>query len=540
MDDLQTILTTDLTKLNDEQALQRIGDLIDLAARLGDENGLNVALSWCNAVHARSLDDTDRALLLYFEANAWSGMSGIREQQGSHSVQWLGPASECWEKEIVNLRRASNTPGFPKLASIQRCQILTNLGNRLSSLGRFSEAVECFDEALEIDARFGMALGNRGITLSHMLNALPHLPHEPGCCSTAAFHQAARRSLKEACLLPLEDGAAECFQFYAAHLDAVSHAPKDPFDPTKGNLGLGKAEQAYRRWSLSHRLFLNPLNDLGAISAGAADTLHLSPVTVQIGASPYFEGFFNQLKQEFVSARYLFYEGMTDRQPHFSDSGVTLYDTLDYPVYGLAGEKVKLALRSVYSLFDKLAFFLNYYLELGIPARQVSFRGFWYQSQKPDKGLKREIETRENWPLRGLFWMAKDLYDATPGFRDAMEPEAREIDITRNHAEHKYLKVHDDLWPEMSAGAEAAGKMPDDAAFSIGYGMLNQRTLRVMKLARSALVYLAYAVRVEEERKQHARGSDDRILTLPIRWMNDADKPGMEARLDQPNTESRA
>ncbi len=204
-------------------------------------------------------------------------------------------------------------------------------------------------------------------------------------------------------------------------------------------------------------------------------------MTVQIGTSPYFEGFFNQLKQEFVSARYLLYEGMTDRQPHFSDRGVTLYDTLDYPVYGLAGEKVKFALRSVYSLFDKLAFFLNYYLELGIPARQVSFRGFWYQSQKPNKGLKPEIESRENWPLRGLFWMAKDLYDATPGFRDAMEPEAREIDITRNHAEHKYLKVHDDLWPEMSAAAEAAGKMPADAAFSIGCGMLKQRTLRLMK-----------------------------------------------------------
>ena len=540
MDDLQTILTTDLTNLGDDQAVQRIGDLIDLAATLGDENGLKVAVSWCDAVQARSLDDLHRALLFYFEANAWSGLSGLRGQQPSHAVQWFGPAAECWEKEIVSLRRACNTMGFPKLASIQRCQILTNLGNRLSSLGRFSEAVECFDRALEINACFGMALGNRGITLTHMLSALPHLPHAPGCCSTTAFHQTARRSLKGACSLPLEYGAAECFQFYAAHLEAVSQPPEDPFDATKGNLGLGKAEQAYRRWSLSHRLFLNPLNDLGAIPAAAADTLHLPPVTVQIGASPYFEGFFNQLKQEFVSARYLLYEGVTDRQPHFSDTGVTLYDTLDHPVYGLAGEKVKFALRSVYSLFDKLAFFLNYYLELGIPARQVSFRGFWYQSQKPDKGLKPEIESRENWPLRGLFWMAKDLYDATPGFRDAMEPEAQEIDITRNHAEHKYLKVHDDLWPELSATANAAGILPADAAFSIGCGMLVQRTLRLMKLARSALMYLAYAVHVEEGRKQHERGPDDKILTLPIRWMNDADKAGMEARLDQPNTESTA
>ena len=300
---------------------------------------------------------------------------------------------------------------------------------------------------------------------------------------------------------------------------------------------MGEAEQAYRRWSLSHRLFLNPLNDLGAIAAAAADTLHLPPVTVEIGTSPYLEGFFNQLKQEFVSARYLLFEGMTDRQQHFSDSGVTLYDTLENPVYGLAGEKVKFALRSVYSLFDKLAFFLDVYLKLGIPSKQVNFRSFWYQSQKPDKGTKPNIESRENWPLRGLFWLSKDLYDSTPGFRDAMEPEAREIDITRNHAEHKYLKVHDDLWPALSAAAEP---VPAETALSIGCGMLGQRTLRLAKLTRSALLYLAYAVHVEEWRKDQERSPDDKILTLPIRWMNDAEKVGMEARLHQPNTDSTA
>lgn len=527
MDDLQAILTTDLATLGNEQAIQRIGDLIDLAEILGDENALNVALSWCDSVRARSLDDPLPALLFYYEANVWYHLSHQRPRRTSHAVQWSGPESECWEKEIVNLRRARNSPGFPKLASIHRCQILTNLGNRLSSLGRFSEAVECFDGALKIDTRFGMALGNRGVTLFHMLGALPHLPHGQDCCPTTAFQQAARQSLKKACTLRLEDGAAEDFQSYAAYLDEASQALKHLFDPAKGDLGLGNAEQEYRRWSLSNRLFLNPLNDLGAIPAAAVDALHLPPVTVEIGAAPYFEGFFNQLKQEFVSARYLFYEGVTDRELHFSDKGVTLYDTLDNPVYGLAGERVKFALRSFYSLFDKMAFFLNSYLALGIPAKQVNFRGFWYEAQKPDKGLKPKIESSENWPLRGLFWLAKDLYDATPGLRDAMEPEAREIDTTRNHAEHKYLKVHGDLCTGRSATAKPAGIMPADLAFSIGRGLLEERTLRLMKLARSALMYLAYAVHAEEGRKRRERNPGDKILTLPIRWMNDAEKAGM-------------
>lgn len=541
MDDLQTLLASDLAALDNDRAVNRIGDLIDLATDLGDENGAAVAVSWCGSVQARPLDDEQRALLHYFEANAWSTLGALRGLQASQVVQWSGPAADCWEKEIISLRRASISPGFPTLHPLQRCQVLTNLGNRLSSLGRFSEAVECFDGALAIDSRFGMALGNRGMTLSHMLGTMPHLPHAPGCCATTAFHQAAQSSLKAACKLPVTSEALQYFKHYAAHLDRAGHKPKDPFDPAQGNLGLGKAEQDYRQWALVHRLFLNPLNDLGPITAAAADTLHLPPVTVAIGASSFFEGFFNQLKQEFVSARYLLYEGVSDRQPHFSDSGVTLYDTLDYPVYGLAGEKVKLALRSVYSLFDKLAFFLNYYLELGIPAKQVSFRGFWYQSpQKPDKGLKDDIERRENWPLRGLFWVAKDLYDPRPEYREAMEPEAREIDTTRNHAEHKYLRVHDDLWPELTAMANGPSSMPGDASLSIGCEMLTQRTLRVTKLARSALMYLAFAVHAEEGRKQSERGPDEKILSLPISWLEEADKRGMKAKLDQPNTDSTA
>lgn len=45
---------------------------------------------------------------------------------------------------------------------------------------------------------------------------------------------------------------------------------------------------------------------------------------------------------------------------------------------------------------------------------------------------------------------------------------------------------------------------------------------------------------VEEAEKQSKRGSDEKILSLPIRWMEETDKPGMKARLDQPKTDSTA
>jgi hypothetical protein len=57
-----------------------------------------------------------------------------------------------------------------------------------------------------------------------------------------------------------------------------------------------------------------------------------------------------------VSARSLFYGGETHGQPHLSDAGATLYDTVVDPVLVPAGEMVGLAMRSGFALFDKIAF----------------------------------------------------------------------------------------------------------------------------------------------------------------------------------------
>ena len=105
-----------------------------------------------------------------------------------------------------------------------------------------------------------------------------------------------------------------------------------------------------------------------------------------------------------------------------------------------------MAFRMAYSLLDKVAFFLNHYLALGIPERNVSFRSFWYAGQERQRGLRPEFDACDNWPLRGLFWLSKDLFENAPEFRECLEPDAQELDSVRNHAEHKYLKLHENLW----------------------------------------------------------------------------------------------
>ena len=211
--------------------------------------------------------------------------------------------------------------------------------------------------------------------------------------------------------------------------------------------------------------------------------------------APHYQGFYNQMKQEFVSARWLYYEGITARKPHFSDKDVTLYNTLDYPCYSLAVEKVKVAFHMAYSLLDKIAFFLNHYLALGIHQNRVYFKSFWYSAENRRQGLRSVFVKCPNWPLRGLFWLSKDLFEDKSGFRECLEPDAQELDTIRNHAEHKYVKLHDGMWRGKDPADDPLLRLSTDVlAASLYRNDFESKALRLLKMARAALIYLSLGI----------------------------------------------
>ena len=223
-------------------------------------------------------------------------------------------------------------------------------------------------------------------------------------------------------------------------------------------------------------------------------------------------GFYNQLKQEFMSARWLCYEGLTEQRAHFSDRDTHLYDTLSIPSYSLATEKTKLAFRMAYSLFDKIAFFINEYFKVGLAEREVSFRSVWYERKGNPKPLSSIFLNRPNWPLRGLYWLSKDLYE--PAFGEVSEPDAEGLADLRHHLEHKYCQVHEDLG--LGYSHFAAAQNGSTLGFSIGRDMLDAKSLNLLKLTRAALIYLSLAVHREEIARKAERG-DGLIASMPLR-----------------------
>jgi len=494
------------------EALDHLAKLIDLSHDMGEADGLERAISLGEELQSRDDITADEAALLhYFLANAWSDLQHLQRKGKPSAWEW---EQEEVEKTILHLRSALRSEGFLALHKIRRCQILTNLGNIFNHIGRCVEAIEYWDRALAIDPQFGMARGNRGYGIIHYAALFEHLCHQ------VPFLKHAYSDLKAALALELEGGAEQGFSEALNWIESRSPAGglEDAEEMPHGvSLGTTKGEIRYRTWCLEKRLFLNPLNDLGADAAAAKDTLTTPSIVIPINDGTLHYGFFNQIKQEFVSARYLYYEGISAARPHYSDKQVTLYNTFDYPSYSLAVEKVKAAFRILYSVFDKLAFFLNNYMHLSIPERRVNFRSFWYKSQDKGKGLRDDLRQRENWPLRGLFWLSKDLYEDQLGFRDVIEPDAQELAAVRNHLEHKYLKLHEFGPPPRfdEDDDEGFAPMADTLAYSVGRSEFEAKTMKLMKIVRAALIYLSLTIYTEEKSRARERGDAHVLPSIP-------------------------
>jgi hypothetical protein len=90
----------------------------------------------------------------------------------------------------------------------------------------------------------------------------------------------------------------------------------------------------------------------------------------------------------------------------------------------------------------------------------------------------------------------------------------------RIHLEHKYVKVH-----EMMIGDVSGGTRPDPffdpLAYSITREPLASRTLRLLKLVRAALIYLALAMHREQRRRREVRG-DGPVMPMHLEPLPDS------------------
>lgn len=173
---------------------------------------------------------------------------------------------------------------------------------------------------------------------------------------------------------------------------------------------------------------------------------------------------------------------------------------LDASIHSIWIEHIKIAFRISYSIFDKVSYFLNYYLDLGIKEHEVNFRKIWFD-KKGD--LRENFIRKRNLMFRALYWVSKDLFYDNEQYKTALEPDASELVKIRNYVEHKSFRVYEQgLLNEI-----APGMLSDKISYSVSSEELYTKTLKVVKTAREAIIYLSLGIGWEEREK----GSEDDV-----------------------------
>lgn len=511
---LQTLLQLDdYSKISNKEFSKRVALMIDFSQDAKSMEGIEKGIKLLDLFLKTDLSSYQKAESHYFLGNAFSVKKTLESNETGIASPWN---NHDIEKQILNYRLAlkynsialkncnGTTNGGKKLSVTRYCQICTNLGNLMDHIGRFIDGIEYRNAALSQNKKFGMAHGCKGISYLYYSQYLDNKNDQ------AIFRHSAYQLLQTALMSEIEYDASGSIQNAIKYIESRvknKNILTQKLDLLPFSSDNSSDETKYQAWCLENRLYLNSLNELGAIKIAAEDNLAIPCGEMRVDDGINCHALFNQIKQDFIVARYLYYEGITGKSEDFVEKNVIYSETFDVPVYSIHSEKMKVSFRLAYSILDKIAFFLNYYLKLGVKEREINFRTLWY-SQNKRKGDHRTIHIRPdllnkkiNLALLGLFWLSKDLYEKDSGFIDAIEPDAKEWYEIRNHLEHKFLKMTY-FDPKGDSLYSLIDQINSPLMYSIPIDDFQRKTIKLLKTVRAGIIYLMLAISFEESKRK--------------------------------------
>lgn len=446
-------------------------------------------------------DEPESSCMLYYLGTGYGTLATHYQKDDLTSKD----ATEYRKRSFSYLRKAIELFEIHGNNLILLLRAYTNYANELDSCGRVIEAIRIYRKALALAPKFSMARGNYGRALQFYANKVNDSGHYK------ELHHFAYQSMAKALKNP--DGSL--YKDAIIYFDKKLKEYETLQDKTIlskpiifKKYALGKSdERDYRLWCLEHHLFLNPLNDLIELeSAFAHDPLTITTYTEdstkdeetsnETLTPPKWFAMLNQLKEEYIYARYLCYEG-TQKQniPHYADKDVKLtLSSYDYVNYSIRLEQLKASYRSLFSIFDQVAFMINEFWQLGFSEREADAHHIFAKCDK---------YPNENVALKALYWSYLDFYEKFGISDNAVE---KDLKILRNAFEHKFVKVHE--YPCTNKMEIAA-----DRFYHISEENLVKCTLRLLELSREFIMELVYAIGIEESKKTHDKSN---VLKLDL------------------------
>ena len=452
-------------------------------------------------------DTASQAQLYYSIGTVYGDIASINSASNDQLVK---KQLYYFRKSITLIQFKELTePKYSPYVDALKLNLYTNYGNTLDHCGRKIAAIEQYRKALSIRDTFGMALGNLGMAYRHYGMLVSDPAHRD------YFHHFAYNLLNQAVKSDDPNTHKQAKKYFKVTIDDydkeyIKYVLSVPLEIPQYSY-CNQDELQYRQWALENSLFLNPLNDLPVSElCFAADVLQLPAMLAKIDDKPIFHGMFNQFKQEYIFARYQYYCSQQEPEGvHFADKDTYLLNSADYPQYSMRVEMLKSAFKTLYSLLDKVAYFMNFYFKLGIKERDVSFHSIWNSEKRGKSGYRYQntLNPNGNFSLASIYWISRDFYEE---FWDSPNPQAQRIRDIRNALEHKYVKV---TW--YLSTNRATGDI-DDLAFYVPEVELSTETFNLLKLIREVIICLSLSVAIEEENRKHKLNPSKVVIPMTL------------------------
>ncbi|MEY8767338.1 LA2681 family HEPN domain-containing protein [Francisella philomiragia] len=402
------------------------------------------------------------------------------------------------------------------------CKIKTNEANQLSRQYRYIEAISVYDEFI----RHIIPSESKIISLIHTINNLCSIGQFIKNKNIAQYYFIKALMLKRVLLeikkIPNID------KHYHDHDQINTFLTQHPLqeqenieDGIKSLQDIGskdlfrKSEQEYRTWCLENILFLNHMNDLVFSYHDAKDTISFPDYIIDLDndcfVKPHLAMAFANIKREFCFARYLAYEGISKKYPKFEEKHLGLASEYYNSDYSGKTERLKASFRFAFGLLDKSVNLLISYLKLDKNeikktkgCRIVEFKPKFFETH-----LKEFM--RNNEFIKALYFVACELNNQSE-FRhdnvqnDLLLGEAKHFKNLRNDLEHNWVHVLEFIFGDPKCCEQ-------DYATYIESEQLEYDTIKVLKLVRSCLIYLVFAIQIEENKQE---SNDEKLIKLKV------------------------
>ena len=139
------------------------------------------------------------------------------------------------------------------------------------------------------------------------------------------------------------------------------------------------------KWCGDNRLFLNELNDEYTTELVYTDCITLPSHTAIINQTLtmcedlVYHGNFDEIKNDYIYARYLIFSAhnIPSENIHFYNNTYQHIDDMSHAITNLKSQHYKSAFKTLYSIFDKIAYFLNSFYDFNDIDAKIYFHNFW-------------------------------------------------------------------------------------------------------------------------------------------------------------------